>query len=130
MLEKEKDIDGVVVATPDHLHAVVSITAMKMGKHVYCEKPLTHSVYEARKMAEIAKEYKVATQMGNSGQASEGTRLMAETIVDGAIGAGTGSSRLGRTGPAMGCIIYIGLRVSNGLRKLRQCRIPLIGICS
>ncbi len=87
MLEKEKNIDGVVVGTPDHLHAVVSITAMKMGKHVYCEKPLTHSVYESRKMAEVAREYKVATQMGNSGQASEGTRLMAETIADGAIGA-------------------------------------------
>ncbi|KPK78153.1 MAG: hypothetical protein AMJ79_00550 [Phycisphaerae bacterium SM23_30] len=88
MLEKEeKNIDGVVVATPDHTHAIISITAMKMGKHVYCEKPLTHSVFEARRMAQVARENKVATQMGNSGQASVGTRVMAEYIADGALGA-------------------------------------------
>jgi len=87
MLDKEdKNIDAVVVATPDHVHAPASIMAMKMDKHVYCEKPLTHSVYEARLMAETAREHKVATQMGNQGQASEETRLMCETIWDGAIG--------------------------------------------
>ena len=86
MLEKQKDIDAVIVATPDHNHAIISITAMKMGKHVYCEKPLTHSIYEAREMAKIAKQYKVATQMGNGGQASEGTRLMAEYIMADALG--------------------------------------------
>jgi len=87
MLEKEdKNIDAVVVATPDHHHAPASIMAMKMDKHVYCEKPLTHTVYESRMMAKIAREHKVATQMGNQGQASEGTRLMCETIWDGAIG--------------------------------------------
>ncbi len=87
MLDKEeKNIDAVVVATPDHNHAPASITAMKMGKHVYCEKPLTHSVYESRMMAKVAREQGVATQMGNQGQASEGTRLMSETIWDGAIG--------------------------------------------
>ena len=86
MLEKQKDIDAVIVATPDHNHAVISITAMKMGKHVYCEKPLTHSIYEAREMAKIAKQYKVATQMGNGGQASEGTRIMAEYIMADALG--------------------------------------------
>jgi len=87
MLDKEdKNIDAVVVATPDHVHAVASMAAMKRGKHVYCEKPLTHSVYEARKMAEVAREHKVATQMGNQGQASEQTRLMCEYIWDGAIG--------------------------------------------
>jgi len=86
MLEKQKDIDAVVVATPDHNHAIISITAMKMGKHVYCEKPLTHSIYEAREMAKIAKQYKVATQMGNGGQASEGTRIMAEYIMADALG--------------------------------------------
>lgn len=87
MLDKEdKNIDAVVVATPDHIHAVASIAAIKRGKHVYCEKPLTHSVYEARMVAEAAREHKVATQMGNQGQASEGTRLMCETIWDGAIG--------------------------------------------
>ena len=87
MLDKEeKNIDAVIVATPDHLHATASVMAMKMGKHVYCEKPLTHDVYESRLMAEIARKAGVATQMGNQGQASEGTRLMCETIWDGAIG--------------------------------------------
>ena len=87
MLDKEdKNIDAVVVATPDHIHAPASIAAMKRNKHVYCEKPLTHSVYEARKMAEVAREHKVATQMGNQGQASPETRLMCEYIWDGAIG--------------------------------------------
>jgi len=86
MLEKQKDIDAVVVATPDHLHAVVSMMAIRMGKHVYCEKPLTHTIYEARKIAEAAREAKVATQMGNQGQASEEARLVCEFIWDGAIG--------------------------------------------
>jgi predicted dehydrogenase len=87
MLDKEdKNIDAVTVATPDHVHAVASIAAIKRGKHVYCEKPLTHSVYEARKLAEAAREHKIATQMGNQGQASEETRLMCEYIWDGAIG--------------------------------------------
>ncbi len=86
MLEQQKDIDAVVVATPDHLHAIVSITAMKLGKHVYCEKPLTHDVWESRQMTRIAREQKVATQMGNSGQASEETRLLCEMIWDNAIG--------------------------------------------
>ena len=87
MLDKEdKNIDGVVVATADHCHAVASMAAIKRGKHVYCEKPLTHTVYEAKMLAEAAREHKVATQMGNQGQASEGTRLLCETIWDGAIG--------------------------------------------
>jgi predicted dehydrogenase len=87
MLDKEdKNIDAVVVATPDHIHAPASMAAMKRGKHVYCEKPLTHSVYEARKLAEAAREYKVATQMGNQGQAQVQPRLLCEYIWDGAIG--------------------------------------------
>ena len=86
MLEEQKDIDAVVVATPDHHHALAATLAMKMGKHVYCEKPLTHSVWEARQMAEAAKKHKVATQMGNQGQASEDTRRLCEMIWDGAIG--------------------------------------------
>jgi len=84
--EEDKNIDAVVVATPDHVHAVASIAAIKRGKHVYCEKPLTHSVYEARMVAEAAREHKVATQMGNQGQASEETRLLCEYIWGGAIG--------------------------------------------
>lgn len=87
MLDKEdKNIDGVVVGTPDHLHAIVSMAAIKRGKHVYCEKPLTHTVREAKLLADAAREAKVATQMGNQGQASEETRLLCETIWDGAIG--------------------------------------------
>ncbi|NIA15921.1 MAG: Gfo/Idh/MocA family oxidoreductase [Nitrospiraceae bacterium] len=88
MLDKEdKHIDAVVVATPDHNHAVASMMAIKMGKHVYCEKPLTRTVYEARAVAQAAREAKVATQMGNQGMAFEGNRLINEWIEDGAIGA-------------------------------------------
>ena len=87
MFEEMGDsIDAVVVGTPDHSHAIVSINAMKMGKHVYCEKPLTHSVWESREMTRIAKEYKVATQMGNQGNSGDGIRQMCEWIWDGAIG--------------------------------------------
>ncbi len=86
MLEKEKAIDAVLCATPDHAHAVVSIAAMRAGKHVYCEKPLTHSVWEARQVARVAKETGVATQMGNQGHSGEGLRQTCEWIWDGAIG--------------------------------------------
>jgi predicted dehydrogenase len=86
MLETQKEIDAVICATPDHNHAVVSMMAMKMGKHVYCQKPLTHSVYEARVIGAVAKETGVATQMGNQGQASERARLICEYIQSGAIG--------------------------------------------
>jgi predicted dehydrogenase len=87
MLEKEgKNIDAVVVTTPDHTHAAISMAAMQTGKHVYCEKPLTHTISEARLLAKTAREAKLATQMGNSGQASEEVRLLCEWIWDGAIG--------------------------------------------
>jgi len=87
MLDKEdKNIDAVVIATPDHTHAVISMKAIKMGKHVYCEKPLAHSIYEVRKITEAAREAGVATQLGNQGQASETTRLTCEFIWNGAIG--------------------------------------------
>jgi predicted dehydrogenase len=86
MLEKEKNIDAVIVATPDHTHAVAAMMAIKMGKHIYCEKPLTHSIYEARMVTEAARKAKVATQMGNQGQATEEHRLLCELILDGAIG--------------------------------------------
>ena len=67
MLDSQKDIDGVVVGTPDHTHAVISMAAIRSGKHVYCQKPLTHDVYEARMLAKAAREAKVATQMGIRG---------------------------------------------------------------
>jgi predicted dehydrogenase len=86
MLEKQKDIEAVVVATPDHTHAIISLTAIKMGKHVYCEKPLTHTIFESRKLAEAARQAKVATQMGTQGHSHEGIRLITEWIRDGAIG--------------------------------------------
>ena len=86
MLDGQKDIDAVVIATPDHQHAIISMAAMRAGKHVYCEKPLTHTVWEARQLTQAAREYKVATQMGNQGQASEATRRLCEFMLDDAIG--------------------------------------------
>ncbi len=84
--EMGKEIDAVTVSTPDHTHAPASIMAMKMKKHVYCQKPLTHTVYEARKMRDVAREYGVATQMGNQGSASNGLRRAVELIQSGIIG--------------------------------------------
>ncbi len=86
MLDKQKDIDAVVIATPDHTHAVISMEAMRRGKHVYCQKPLTHDVYESRMLAKTAKETGVATQMGIQGHSDEGGRLICEWIWAGAIG--------------------------------------------
>jgi predicted dehydrogenase len=85
MLEQE-DMDAVMIATPDHAHAAVTMAVIKQGKHVYCEKPLSYSVYEARQVTEAACRAKVATQLGNHGQASEEARLVQEFILDGAIG--------------------------------------------
>lgn len=87
MLDKQKDIDAVVIATPDHTHAIISMEAIRRGKHVYTEKPLTHTVYEARMLTEAAREHKVATQMGNQGQAGDAPRRLQEMIHDGAIGS-------------------------------------------
>lgn len=81
------EIDGVTVSTPDHTHAVASMMAIQMGKHVYCQKPLTHTIWEARQMTEAAREYGVATQMGNQGHSGEGVRQSCEMIWDGAIGS-------------------------------------------
>ncbi|MBG0859989.1 MAG: Gfo/Idh/MocA family oxidoreductase [Bacteroidales bacterium] len=86
MLDKQKDIDAVIVATSDHTHAIISMEAMKRRKHVFTQKPLTHTVYESRVLAKAAKEYKVATQMGNQGQAGDGPRRLREMIWDGVIG--------------------------------------------
>ncbi|MEE8452469.1 MAG: Gfo/Idh/MocA family oxidoreductase [Thermoguttaceae bacterium] len=86
MFDAQKDIDAVMVATPDHAHAMITMAALKLGKHVFCQKPLTHSVHEALEIAKAAKKAKVATQMGNQGQAGEGARLTYEYIRAGAIG--------------------------------------------
>ncbi len=86
MLEQEKSIDAVTVSTPDHTHAVAAMMAMKMGKHAFVQKPLTHTIKEARLLAKTAKEMNVVTQMGNQGHAGEGGRLINEWIWDGAIG--------------------------------------------
>jgi predicted dehydrogenase len=86
MFDKEKNIDAVLCATPDHWHAYVSITAMKLGKGVYCEKPLAHNIWEVRQVAKVARETKVATQMGNQGRSGAGHPLMCEWLRDGAIG--------------------------------------------
>ncbi len=87
MLDKEdKNIDAVIVAIPDHSHAIAAMTAIKHGKHVYCEKPLCKTIYETRKLMEAAREAKVVTQMGNQGHSSDGMKMMCEWIWDGAIG--------------------------------------------
>ncbi len=86
MLEKQKDIDAVVIATPDHTHAVIALAAIQAGKHVYCQKPLTHDIYESRVLAEAAGKSDVTTVMGIQGHSWEGIRLICEWIWDGAIG--------------------------------------------
>jgi len=86
MLEKEKGIDAVTVSTPDHVHAVASLTAMSLGKHVYCQKPLTYTIHEARVMEQAAKYYKVQTQMGNQAHAGEPIRRAVELVRAGLIG--------------------------------------------
>jgi predicted dehydrogenase len=86
MLDQQKDIDAVIVATPDHMHATIASAAMDLGKHVYVQKPLTWSVEEARHLARLAKEKKVATQMGNQGHSHSESRMTVEYIKEGAIG--------------------------------------------
>lgn len=86
MLEKQKDIDAVLIATPDHTHAVIAMAAIRAGKHIYCQKPLTHDIFEARRLTEAARSAKIVTQMGIQGRSSEGVRLIREWIEDGAIG--------------------------------------------
>ena len=78
MLDEQQDIDAVMIATPDHTHAVISMEAMRRGKHVYCQKPLTHDVYESRMLAKAASKYGVTTQMGIQGHSGEGIRLITE----------------------------------------------------
>jgi predicted dehydrogenase len=87
MLAKRKDIEAVMIATPDHMHAPITLAALRAGKHVYVEKPMAHSIEEARVMTKVAKETGLVTQMGNNGHAGEGLRLTREWIQAGAIGA-------------------------------------------
>jgi predicted dehydrogenase len=87
MLERETSLDAVLCATPDHLHAHVSVLAMRAGKHVYCEKPLTHNIWEARHVARVAKETGRATQLGNQGHSTNSMRETVEMLQAGAIGA-------------------------------------------
>ena len=84
--EMGKEIDAVIVATADHTHAIIAAEAMTMGKHVYVQKPLTHSVYESRLLTKLAEKYQVATQMGNQGASSEGVNQICEWIWNGEIG--------------------------------------------
>jgi len=86
MLEKEKSLDAILCATPDNTHAYVSVFAMRTGKHVYCEKPLTHNIWEVRKVCDVARETGLATQMGNQGHSNDGIRQTVEYLRAGAIG--------------------------------------------
>ena len=86
MFDKQKDIDAVMVATPDHSHALAAVMAMRLGYHVYVQKPLTHSVYESRVLRDTARIYGVATQMGNQGNSDDGIRDICEWIWAGTIG--------------------------------------------
>ena len=86
LLDKRKDVDAVVIGTPDHVHAPITIAALRAGKHVYVEKPMAHSIEEARAMTRVAKETGLATQVGNAGHAGEGLRLTREWIQAGVIG--------------------------------------------
>lgn len=89
MLEQEKSLDAVVVTTPDHMHAPASLMAMRMGKHVYNEKPLTRTIEEARAMAKVAAETKVVTHMGNQGHSNDSLRTIVEILQAGSLGAVT-----------------------------------------
>src|SRR5260370_20388494 len=86
MVEKQKDIEAVLVARPDHMHAPIALAAMELGKHVYVQKPLTWCVAEARQLAQRAKETRVATQMGNQGHSLDDARKAVECVGAGAIG--------------------------------------------
>src|SRR5262245_45648340 len=87
LIDKEaNNIDAVTVGTPDHIHAVAAMAAIRAGKHVYCQKPLTHTLYECRELTKAARAAGVATQMGNQRHASEGSRLTNEWIAAGMIG--------------------------------------------
>ncbi|HYH55624.1 MAG TPA: Gfo/Idh/MocA family oxidoreductase, partial [Anseongella sp.] len=84
--KRHRKFDAVIVSTPDHMHAVQAMAAMELGKHLYCEKPLTHDIREARQLTEAAAKYKVVTQMGNQGSSGDSTRKIETWIQAGVIG--------------------------------------------
>ncbi|MBA7518075.1 Inositol 2-dehydrogenase/D-chiro-inositol 3-dehydrogenase [subsurface metagenome] len=86
MLEKQKDIDAVVIATPDHTHTLPAAAAMELGKHVYLQKPLTHSIWESRYLTQLARQTGVVTQMGNEGHSSDSVYEVAEVVQSGCLG--------------------------------------------
>lgn len=86
LLAQQKDLDAVLVVTPDHTHAVIAAAALRAGKHVYCQKPFTHTVFEARTLGDLTRQTKRATQLGTANQAGEGWRTIREWLDDGAIG--------------------------------------------
>ena len=103
MLEKEEDkLDAVIVATPDHTHAAAAAMALRMGKHTYCEKPLTHTVYEARRLAELAAEKKLVTQLGTQIHAGDNYRRVVELVQSGTIG------------PVREVHVWVGVNYSGG----------------
>jgi predicted dehydrogenase len=87
VLDEMKDIDAITISTPDHNHAIIAMSAMSLGKHVYVQKPLTHNIYEARMLTKAANQYSVVTQMGNQGASGEGVKQMIKWFDEGKIGA-------------------------------------------
>jgi len=129
MLDKHgKEIDAVIISTPDHHHFHASMTAIRMGKHVYCEKPLTHSIWEARTLTEAARKAGVATQMGNQAQANEQTRVVQEYVMDGAVGQ-VREAHIWTDRPAKGLFGSIGRRALGDRRTNRKFPTPWTGIC-
>ena len=86
LFDEVKDLDAVTISTPDHTHAVIAMTAIKQGKHVYVQKPLTHNIHEARTLTKAAREYKVVTQMGNQGASGDGVKQMMKWFDEGMVG--------------------------------------------
>ncbi|MFI0428485.1 Gfo/Idh/MocA family protein [Mariniflexile sp. HMF6888] len=86
LLDVMKDIDAITVSTPDHTHAVIALAGMQLNKHVYVQKPLTHNIYEARKLTEAANKYKIVSQMGNQGASGKGVQTMIDWFDSGMIG--------------------------------------------
>ena len=117
MLVKERDIDAVVIATPDHMHASIAFAAMSAGKHVYVQKPLTYSVAEARLLAKTAADKKLVTQMGNQGHSRDGTRRIKEIVASGFAWCDQGRARVDRSS---GAVLGAGDTASADVRATRS----------